>query len=183
MLFVRWRSNISSAISTDHNVAYCMACDLTKLFGAAVTVYACCWLDLVSQRLSLCRGCRATSLTFLSNFSTSVACSSLRSRSSFWISRIQVTRRTYGLWLVRRNIPGSLSDFSISDVNKKSPLPRLPLLSLSPVLSRCLRRLLEKLSLSRLFCRLRREPMLKLPIDYPKCFTCRSIWWLHEWWS
>lgn len=64
----------------------------------------------------------------------------------------------YGLWLVLRSIPGSLSDFSMR-ANRKSPPPRLPL-SLSPVPSRSLRRFLEKFSLSRLLCRLSLEPMV-----------------------
>ncbi len=103
-------------------------------------------------------GCVQFLLTFLSNFSTSVACSILRSRSSFCISLIHATLLMYGLWLVLRSIPGSLSDFSIS-ANRKSPPPRLPL-SLSPVLSRSLRRFLEKFSLSRLLCLLSLEPMV-----------------------
>ncbi|KAF3849140.1 hypothetical protein F7725_015637 [Dissostichus mawsoni] len=37
------------------------------------------------------------------------------------------TLLTYGQWFVLRSVPGSLSDFSIREVNKKSPL-----LSLSP---------------------------------------------------
>lgn len=109
------------------------------------------------------RSCVHFPLTFLSNLSTSVACSILRSRSSFWISLIHATRLVYGLWLVFRSIPGSLSDFSIS-ANRKSPPPRLPL-SPSPALSRSLRRFLEKFSLSRLLCLLSLEPMVFFSAD------------------
>ncbi len=99
------------------------------------------------------------SLTFLNSLSTSVASSLFLSRRSFWISRIQATRLTHGLWLALLSIPGSLSDLSIRDVNKKSPLR-----SLSPVLSRCFRRLLETFSLSRLFWRLSLEPMISITL-------------------
>lgn len=111
-------------------------------------------------------------LTFLSNLSTSVACSILRSRSSFCISLIHATRLMYGLWLVLRSIPGSLSDFSIS-ANRKSPPPRLPL-SFSPVLSRSLRRFLEKFSLSRLLCLLSLEPIVLFSHRCRRSLYCSS---------
>lgn len=109
--------------------------------------------------------CMTFALTFLNSLSTSVASSIFLSRRSFWISRIQATRLTYGLWLALLSTPGSLSDLSIRDVNKKSPLR-----SLSPVLSRCFRRLLEKFSLSRLFCRLSLEPMIAVTLK-TQCYT------------
>ena len=103
------------------------------------------------------------SLTFLSSRSTSVACSILCSRSSLWISRIHATRRTYGLRLFLRIIPGSLSDLSSSEVNKKSPPP---LLSPSPGASFLCRLLLDHLlSRSRLLCLVSLEPMSLLAVS------------------
>lgn len=116
----------------------------------------CCWQTTSDFTMP----CAGFFLTFLSNLSTSVAWSILRSRSSFWISLIHATLLMYGLWLVLRSIPGSLSDLSIS-ANRKSPPPRPPL-SLSPALFRSLRRLLEKFSLSKLLCLLSLEPMVLL---------------------
>lgn len=96
-------------------------------------------------------------LTFLSSLSTSAACSVFFSRRSLWISRIHATRLTYGLWLVLRSIPGSLSDLSIREVNNKS----LPPFSLSGGLSFLGRLLLDSLlSKSRLLCLLNLEPII-----------------------
>lgn len=109
------------------------------------------------------------SFTFLSSLSTPVACSVFCSWRRLWISRIHATRLTYGLWLVFRSIPGSLSDLSIREVNKKS-LP--PLLSPSPGLS-CLWRLLldNLLSKSTLLCLVNLEPI-----------TPESMW-RRRWWE
>lgn len=99
-------------------------------------------------------------LTFRSSLSTSAACSVFCSRRSLWISRIHATRLTYGLWLLLRSIPGSLSDLSIREVNKKSPPPLPPLLSLSPGGSFLGRLLLDNLlSRSRLLCLVNLEPI------------------------
>lgn len=116
-------------------------------------------------RCAFIKQCVTSALTFLNSLSTSVASSIFLSCRSFWISRIQATRLTYGLWLALLSTPGSLSVLSIRDVNKKSPLR-----SLSPVLSRCFRRLLEKFSLSRLFCRLSLEPMIAVTLK-TQCYT------------
>lgn len=120
---------------------------------------SCMFYSCLCQMHMFIKQCMTFALTFLNSLSTSVASSIFLSRRSFWISRIQATRLTYGLWLALLSTPGSLSDLSIRDVNKKSPLR-----SLSPVLSRCFRRLLEKFSLSRLFCRLSLEPMIAVTL-------------------
>lgn len=138
-------------------VSDCNTCNANKAESERET-HAC--FAAVSVRSTCFKHCRTfISLTFLNSLSTSVASSLFRSRRSFWISRTQATRLTYGLWLALLSIPGSLSDLSIRDVNKKSPLR-----SLSPVLSRCFRRLLGKFSLSRLFCRLSLEPMISITL-------------------
>ncbi|KAL0183424.1 hypothetical protein M9458_022799, partial [Cirrhinus mrigala] len=54
-----------------------------------------------------------------------MACSTFCSFSRVCISRTQATLRTYGLGLDLRSIPGSLSDLSIRELNKNSPLPPL----------------------------------------------------------
>ncbi|XP_057674571.1 glutathione hydrolase 1 proenzyme-like isoform X2 [Corythoichthys intestinalis] len=51
-----------------------------------------------------------------SSLSTSPACSERCSRRCRWMSRIQATRWTYGLWLLLRSIAGSLSDLSIKEI-------------------------------------------------------------------
>lgn len=95
--------------------------------------------------------------TFRSSLSTSAACSVFCSRRSRWMSRIHATRRTYGQGLLLRSIPGSLSDLSIREVNKKS-LP--PLLSPSAGASFRWRLLLDNLlSKSRLLCLVNLEPI------------------------
>ncbi|XP_077354683.1 glutathione hydrolase 1 proenzyme-like isoform X2 [Festucalex cinctus] len=50
------------------------------------------------------------------SLSTSAACSDLRSRRCRWMSRIQATRLTYGLWSRLRSMAGSLSDLSIKEI-------------------------------------------------------------------
>jgi len=123
------------------------------------------------------------SLTFLSNRSTSVACSVLRSRSSFWMSLIHATRLMYGLWLVLRSIPGSLSVFNISANRKSPPPPPRLVLSLSPEPSRSLRRFLEKSSLSRLLCLLSLEPIV---LFFYRClcfYSSDNITWRTNPWS
>lgn len=120
---------------------------------------SCMFYSCLCQMHLFIEHCWTFALTFLNSLSTSVASSIFLSRRSFWISRTQATRLTYGLWFDLLRTPGSLSDLSIRDVNKKSPLR-----SLSPVLSRCFRRLLEKVSVSRLFCRLSLEPMISVTL-------------------
>ncbi|XP_077478348.1 glutathione hydrolase 1 proenzyme-like [Stigmatopora argus] len=51
-----------------------------------------------------------------SSLSTWAACSERSSRRCRWISRIQATRLTYGLWSLLRSMAGTLSDLSIKEI-------------------------------------------------------------------
>ncbi|XP_077593474.1 glutathione hydrolase 1 proenzyme-like isoform X2 [Stigmatopora nigra] len=50
------------------------------------------------------------------SLSTWAACSERSSRRCRWISRIQATRLTYGLWSLLRSMAGTLSDLSIKEI-------------------------------------------------------------------
>ncbi|KAF3849138.1 hypothetical protein F7725_015635 [Dissostichus mawsoni] len=103
--------------------------------------------------------------------STSPACSIFCSRRSLWISWIHATLLTYGQWFVLRSVPGSLSDFSIREVNKKSPL-----LSLSPGLSFLWRLLLDTfVSKSRLLCLVNLEPITPERMVSGRCSELRDV--------